>query len=131
VIADSLRKALDKAGASTDPEVSRRAKEIVAAIEMKLRDEHLTLIGHTDGVRRVCVSADGKRLLTSSEDGTLRLWYADTGDDNIGPAVAIDVSDHVTFQPALLFLSDDVLGELQFAFVGEPVEDIVGGVGAR
>src|SRR2546426_2403068 len=47
-IADSLLKALDEAGMNTDPEVSRRAQQIVAAIEMKLRDEQLTLTGHTD-----------------------------------------------------------------------------------
>src|SRR5438876_7660945 len=59
-------------------------------IRMQLRDGELYLTGHTvvsadgyvhdDGWYRVCVSADGKRLLTSGlHDSTLRLWDADTG----------------------------------------------------
>jgi WD40 repeat protein/serine/threonine protein kinase len=35
--------------------------------------------GHTDGVLSVAFSADGKRLLTSSYDGTARLWDVDSG----------------------------------------------------
>src|SRR4051812_7444311 len=57
---------------------------------MKLRDGELYLTGHTvvsadgtvksGGWYRVCVSADGKRLLTGGiGDSTLRLWDADTG----------------------------------------------------
>src|SRR5205085_2416720 len=78
-IGESLLKALDKAGASTDPEVSRRAQQIVAGIENSFRDEQLRLIGHTGMVWTVSVSADGKRVLTSGTDKTLRLWDADTG----------------------------------------------------
>jgi WD40 repeat protein len=71
--------ALDKAATSDDPEVRRRAADIVAVLENKLYGAELCLTGHTDGVRCVCVSGDGKRLLTSSYDQTLRLWDADTG----------------------------------------------------
>src|SRR5437667_9540541 len=46
-IADTLIKALEKAGTSGDPEVSRRAESIRTAIGMKLRDEQLCLTGHT------------------------------------------------------------------------------------
>jgi len=35
--------------------------------------------GHTAGVDGVCVSADGKRILSASDDGTLRLWDLATG----------------------------------------------------
>src|SRR5205807_2553512 len=59
-------------------------------IRMQLRDGELYLTGHTvvsadgtvhkDGWYGVCVSADGKRLLTTGiHDSTLRLWDADTG----------------------------------------------------
>jgi WD40 repeat protein len=74
-----LINALEKAGTSTDPEVRRRAESIVTTIGMKLRDEQLCFTGHTAAVRFVCVLADGKRLLTSGDDKTLRLWDADTG----------------------------------------------------
>src|SRR5256885_151832 len=63
---------------SGDPEVRCRAEDIVAAIDNKLHPEH-RLTGHTSEVCRVSVSADGKRLLTSSTDKTLRLWDTDTG----------------------------------------------------
>lgn len=70
--------AVTKAAGSSDPEVSRRAEQIVAVLENKLYPE-LVLTGHTAEVRRVGVSADGKRLLTSSDDTTLRLWDTRTG----------------------------------------------------
>jgi WD40 repeat protein len=69
---------LCKALASDDLEVRRRAGSIVAAIEARLYPE-LRLVGHRGPVLSVCVSADGKRLLTSSADRTLRLWDAYTG----------------------------------------------------
>jgi WD40 repeat protein len=70
--------ALHKALASDDLEVRLRAGRIVAAIEARLYPE-LRLVGHTGPVSRACVSADGKRLLTSGIDKTLRLWDAYTG----------------------------------------------------
>jgi WD40 repeat protein len=71
--------ALHEALASKDAEVRRRAETIVAAIESKLYVELLCLSGHTSPVWSVCISADGKRLLTGSEDKTLRLWDTATG----------------------------------------------------
>ena len=71
--------ALYKAQDSGDTEVCRRADNIVAAIGSKLYVELLCLTGHTKPVWSVCVSTDGKRVLTSSEDQTLRLWDTATG----------------------------------------------------
>jgi WD40 repeat protein len=71
--------ALQQALASDDPEVRRRAEILVAAIGSKLYVELLCLSGHTSPVWSVSVSADGERLLTSSEDKTLRLWDTATG----------------------------------------------------
>jgi WD40 repeat protein len=67
------------AKATSSLEVPRRAEAIVVVIENKLYVEQLRLIGHTDYLDTVSVSGDGKRLLTGSNDKTLRLWDADTG----------------------------------------------------
>ena len=72
--------ALDALGKLTTPlEARRRAEAIVADTENKVYVELLRLTGHASDVWTVSVSADGKRLLTSSKDKTLRLWDAATG----------------------------------------------------
>jgi WD40 repeat protein len=71
--------ALHRALESKDAEVRRRAEIIAAAIESKLYVELLCLTGHTGAVWSVSVSADGQRLLTGSEDRTLRLWDTAAG----------------------------------------------------
>jgi len=38
-----------------------------------------TLNGHTDGVNRVAVSADGRRAVSASADHTLKVWNVETG----------------------------------------------------
>jgi tRNA A-37 threonylcarbamoyl transferase component Bud32 len=43
------------------------------------RQEVLRLSGHTDAVRAVAVTADGRRALSGGDDRTLRLWDLTTG----------------------------------------------------
>src|SRR5205823_4323707 len=59
--------------ATSPPEIPKEAAE------QKKDVEQLRLTGHKGQVWSVSVSADGKRLLTSSSDKTLRLWDTDTG----------------------------------------------------
>jgi WD40 repeat protein len=47
-----------------------------SAKEPKLRD---TLKGHTDCVRSLAFSPDGKTLASASYDGTLKLWAVTSG----------------------------------------------------
>jgi WD40 repeat protein len=41
--------------------------------------EILTLKGHTDGVSSVAFSPDGRRIVSGSGDGTLKVWDAAAG----------------------------------------------------
>jgi WD40 repeat protein len=63
----------------TTLELSRRAEQIVAVIEDRVYGPELRLTGHTSLVYSVCLSADGKHMLTTSQDRTLRLWDTATG----------------------------------------------------
>ena len=41
--------------------------------------------GHTNYVNDVAFSPEGKRIVSGSEDGTLRLWNADTANPSANP----------------------------------------------
>ncbi|HZT03949.1 MAG TPA: protein kinase [Steroidobacteraceae bacterium] len=41
--------------------------------------QDFALLGHTDRVRSIAYSPDGRRLITASYDGTARIWDASTG----------------------------------------------------
>jgi eukaryotic-like serine/threonine-protein kinase len=43
------------------------------------KDELLNFVGHTDLVIRVAFDRDGRRIVSSSQDGTARVWDATTG----------------------------------------------------
>ena len=38
-----------------------------------------TLTGHSHGVTSVAISADGKRVVSGSPDGTVKIWDVETG----------------------------------------------------
>jgi WD40 repeat protein len=43
----------------------------------------LTLEGHTDGIRGLAFSADGRLLASASQDNTLKLWVMDSGKERL------------------------------------------------
>ncbi len=62
-----------------DAEVRSRARRILATIERSHQPLFRCLLGHTNTVGCVAFSADGRRLATGSDDGTVRGWDVQTG----------------------------------------------------
>ena len=57
-----------------------------------------SLKGHTDGVRDVAFSSDGKRLASASWDGTVKVWDALTGQELLTLPIGADAGS-VAFSP--------------------------------
>jgi WD40 repeat protein len=70
---------LYKAAHSDDLEVRFRARDLVWSIQHRLYGQRRALLGHRDVVVGIAVSADGTRVLSGSNDGTIRLWDLTTG----------------------------------------------------
>ncbi len=73
---DSLRRAAKR---HADAEVRSRAGNIVKTLRPQLFGFVRTLQGHSGQVNCFAISADGKRLISGSLDGSARLWDLETG----------------------------------------------------
>jgi WD40 repeat protein len=63
-----------------DAEVRSAAEAIIEVIERQNSGELRVLGGHGNRVNGVAISADGKRALSASWDGALRLWNLEKGE---------------------------------------------------
>ena len=59
----------------------------------------MTLAGHTGGVEACAFSPDGRRIVSASHDGTLKLWDAQTGAELATLAGHADVVQACAFSP--------------------------------
>jgi WD40 repeat protein len=89
----SLKKAAESAD---DPEVRSAAKALVASMIAKAAGVEHVFEGHNGRVNGVAISADGKRAVSASWDGSLRYW--DLEDHNLilhlklSPSAAMSVA---------------------------------------
>ncbi len=60
---------------------SAASNPFVKVFEVETGKEILTLSGHTQRIRAVDVSPDGKTIASGSLDGTVRIWNAETGEE--------------------------------------------------
>jgi WD40 repeat protein len=99
-IGEAALEPLRKAGRQhPDPDVRLRALVAARAIDKLLHGSLRRFEGHTDLVRWVALSPDGKQLLSGGHDGTVRLWELETGKEirRLGENLALVRS--VAFSP--------------------------------
>jgi WD40 repeat protein len=82
-IGEPALEALRRAGSAdgADLELHNRIDGLLKRIEHELWGERRTFKGHTGQVWHVAVSPDGKHLLTSGQDKSVRLWDVATGEE--------------------------------------------------
>jgi len=105
--------------------------EAEAALHQAVLDSRvrLTLRGHKDGLTSVAVSPDGKRIVTSSLDGTVKVWDAVTGQEILTLRGHSDAVWSVAFSPTgsqLVTASSDKTAIVWDAVSGKPLITLSG-----
>lgn len=86
--------------------------------------ELLTLVGHTNAVKKVIFSPDSTRLATASEDHTAKVWDARTGRELLTLAGHTDLINDVVFSPdgvRLATAGEDRTAKIWDALTGQEI----------
>jgi hypothetical protein len=89
----------------------------------------LTLKGHTEGATSVCFSPDGRRLASASQDRTVKVWNAATGEELLSLKGHEDQIRSVCFSPdgrRLASASLDQTVKVWDAQTGREIRTLVG-----
>ncbi len=90
---DEAEPALRVAAQSPDPEVARRANQLLEQFRT------LTFHGDSQGVTRVSYSPDGKHVASAGNDKTVKVWDAQTGKEILSLKGHADAVNSVAFSP--------------------------------
>jgi WD40 repeat protein/tRNA A-37 threonylcarbamoyl transferase component Bud32 len=97
--------------------------------QRKLSSGHVTLKGHTHAVNNVAFSADGRRLASASDDGTVKVWDTRTGQESLTLKGHTSGVRSAAFSPdgrRLASASDDRTVKLWDAAIGQEIPTLMG-----
>jgi hypothetical protein len=110
--------------------IERGGRQIVkVSVEPSAIKEIRRFVGHTDQVRSVAFSPDGRRAVSSAHDGTIRVWDVATGKGLRSFATGIKYVSKVAFSPdgrRILSSGGDGVIRLWDAESGQPIRTLEG-----
>src|SRR5262245_28888699 len=112
-IGEAALDALAKATSSDDPEVARRAKELIGAIEKTIKWEVRQFTGHSDQILSIAFDSEGRRCASGGFDKTIPIWDVETGKELQKLEGHKDIVFGVTFSPDGKFLLSTSGGDRQ------------------